>query len=286
MNRNVSSPCPKSLRTKGIRLVGSAAVAATASLAVVTATPATAGASQSHTIRAVAVKASNHGKPAKLRDPQTNVVAAPDYLNFCAFDGPKSSSCLKRALKAINNAHAAEGIRKMILPNNFNQLTISQQTFVITNLERVTRGLRPVVGMTASLNRNAHRAAATKTDPTLIGALLRLLGVREYASIWAGDFGPLASDFDWMYNDGYDPNGSVNLDCRRPRASGCWGHRHAILNPFRGLPHLIAGVGSTNRGGSIAEVLVGALSRVPALTFTWKQALAHGANGHKVTAAA
>ena len=286
MNHSVSTSSHSS-RAGRTRLFGVASLATAAALAAtLSATPASAQTAAFHVVKSSASKASSSGKPANLRDPKRNVAAAPNYINFCALDGPNSPECLSRALKAINNAHAAEGLKKMILPNNFEQLTMGEQTFVVTNLERVVRGLRPFVGLTARLNKNAHQAAVEHTDPLLVRALLLLLGVREYASIWAGDFGPLASDFDWMYNDGYDPAGSVNLDCRKPGASGCWGHRHAILGVFRGLPHLLAGVGSVSAGGSIAEVLVGATSHVPALTFTWKQALAHGANGHKVTAGA
>jgi hypothetical protein len=266
------------------RWFGCAAVALVASLAaVVTSTPAVARASAPQLVRAAA-----HGvsKPDKLRDPSANLSAAPDYLDFCAVNGPRNATCVKRALKAINNAHAAEGIRKMILPSDYAQLTTAEQTFVITDLERVARGLRPFVGLTARLNQNAHHAAVVRDDPTLLGAILSLLGVREYGSIWAGDFGPLASDFDWMYNDGYSSDGSVNLDCTRPGQSGCWGHRHVILGLYSGLPHLLAGGGTAKpAGASIAEVLCGTVGHVPALTYSWKDALAFGANGHKVTAA-
>jgi hypothetical protein len=120
----------------------------------------------------------------------------------------------------------------------------------------------------------------------LIGALLSLLGIREYASIWAGDFGPLASDYDWMYNDGYAGSGSINIDCRTPGESGCWGHRNAILGLFSGLSHLIAGAGSSSAtGSSLAEVLAGTSTRAPSYTYTWTDALAHGANGHKTAVA-
>jgi hypothetical protein len=236
-------------------------------------------------VKSVVGKDSTAGKTAKLRDPHANITASPNYLDLCAIRGPRNQSCIKQALKAINHAHALEGIRKMVLPNDFNSLTLSQQTFVITDLERVVRGLRPFLGMTAQLNKNAHHAAVERDDPTLIGAILSLLGIREYASVWAGDFGPLASDYDWMYNDGYAGKDSINLDCRKPGASGCWGHRHAILGLFTGLPHLLAGAGAAGpAGGSLAEVLVGAIGHLPSLTYTWKDALAHGANGHKVAA--
>jgi hypothetical protein len=235
-------------------------------------------------VKAAATSGTHHSA-AKLRDPRRNVTAAPYYLDFCATHGPNSKSCLNRALMAINNARAAEGVRRMVLPSNFVHLSIPRQTFVVTNLERVDRGLRPIKGLTAKLNANARHAAVGRTDPTLIGALMALLGVREYGSIWAGDFGPLASDFDWMYNDGYSQAGSVNLDCRTPSSRGCWGHRHVILGTYSGLPTLVGGVGTTDRvGSSLAQIFVGSVKSSFRLVYRWKQALAHGAAGHRITA--
>lgn len=235
------------------------------------------------------VSSANHGGhhagSAKLRDPRRNVAAYPDFLANCAVNGSNNKRCLRESLAAIDNARAAEGLGAMILPKNYAKLSIPVQTFVVTNLERVDRGLRPFKGITAKLNANAHHAAVIRDDPTLIGVLLSLLGVREYASIWAGDFGPLASDYDWMYNDGYSSEGSVNLDCKTPSSKGCWGHRHAILGLFSGLKTLVAGVGTSKPiGASIAEILVGSVRSSFHYTYTWKRALAHGAAGHKVTA--
>ena len=231
-------------------------------------------------VKALAVGAMHHGT-AKLRDPRRNVVASPAYIDLCAVHGPNSKVCLTRSLEAINQARAAERVRPMVLPVNYAHMSIARQTFVVSNLERVDRGLRPIVGLTAKLNANARHAAAGRTDPTLISAVLALLGVREYGSIWAGDFGPLASDFDWMYNDGYSPEGSVNLDCRTPGSAGCWGHRHVILDTYSGLRTLISGVRHDRRGRLLARpdlrraVAAASVSYV----YTWKQALASGRGG-------
>jgi hypothetical protein len=237
--------------------------------------------------RAIAMAAATHHTAAKLRDPRRNVAASPAYIDVCATKGSNNKSCFTRSLQAINNARAAEGIGPMILPSNYLKLSIPRQTFVVTNLERVDRGLRPFVGVTAKLNSTAHRAAATNSDPTLLGAVMSLLGIRTYGSIWAGDFGPLASDYDWMYNDGYSAGGGVNLDCRTPSSSGCWGHRHVILGHYSGMRSLAAGVGTSKPVGfSIAEIFVGSTRASFPYLYTWKQALAAGADGHKVVAAA
>jgi hypothetical protein len=237
---------------------------------------------QTKAVGAIAI----HHSTAKLRDPRRNVQASPNYIDFCAVHGPNSNTCLSRALNAINNARAAEGVRPMVLPVNFAHMSIPRQTFVVTNLERVDRGLRPIRGLTKRLNANARHAAVRNADPTLIGAVMALLGVREYGSIWAGDFGPLASDFDWMYNDGYSAGGSINLDCHAPSSAGCWGHRHVILDTYSGMPTLMSGVGTTDQAGSsLAQIFVGSAKRAFSFVYTWKQALAHGAAGHRVTAA-
>lgn len=262
--------------------LGSVVLALTATASIASAIP-TAAASASSASPAVQIASHTNSTPAKLRDPRANRVASPDFHTLCASDGPQNDACIAQALSAINKAHTAEGIRRMILPTDYKYLTIPEQTFVVTNLERVDRGMRPFLGLTAKLNSSARQAAVERDDPTLIGAILNLLGIREYASIWAGDFGPLASDYDWMYDDGYSTGGSINIDCKHPGDSGCWGHRHAILGLFTGLRTLLAGGGSAGRGGgSIAEVLVGSLLGAPALTYSWVDALAYGANGHKV----
>jgi hypothetical protein len=222
-----------------------------------------------------------------IKNPSVDREPVPDYINFCATHNPNNARCISQELQAINRARSHESMRKvrMILPDNYTSLSIAQQTFVVTDLERVDRGLRPFVGLTPRLNWSAQHAAIIQNDPLLSGLAMQLMGIREYGSIWAGDFGPLASDYDWMYNDGYSPSGSINLDCRTPNQSGCWGHRENILGAFSGLSTLIAGAGSSGAAGrSIAEVLAGTQTHAPRLTYTWKQALAHGANGHKVTA--
>ncbi|HVT22146.1 MAG TPA: hypothetical protein VHE57_12250 [Mycobacteriales bacterium] len=275
---------PAPWRDRALALTPAVVLLVLAALLSTLAAPSAAAASAPQ-VKAHAATA-KHAGTAKLRDPRRNVDASPYYLDACAVHGPNAKSCLQRALSAINNARAAEGVRPMVLPKNYKKLSIARQTFVVTNLERVDRGLRPIKGLTKKLNASAHHAAKVRADPTLIGAVMALLGVRQYGSIWAGDYGPLASDFDWMYNDGYSPEGSVNLDCRTPSSRGCWGHRHVILDAYSGLRTLAGGVGAVGSlGGSIAQIFVGSVKRSFDYVYTWKQARAHGAGGHKVTAA-
>lgn len=218
------------------------------------------------------------------RNPRHNLAPKPNYLPVCSERGYKNGRCMKQELAAIRNARKHEHVKRprLILPRNFSHLSAPQQVFVVTDLERVSRGLRPFRGLTQQLSNVAHASAVSNTDPMLATTAMRTLHIYEYGSIWASDYGPLAADYDWMYNDGYSSAG-VNLACPAPGSQGCWGHRENILGGYSHLPLLIAGAGtSTPAGQSMTEVLAGSNGQTPKFTYTWKNALAHGANGHHV----
>ena len=218
------------------------------------------------------------------RNPAHNLPPNPDYLETCAAEGWRNTTCTAEVLVAIARARSHEGVKKaaMVLPDNYSKLSVAEQTFVVTDLERVARGLKPFRGLTPSLNDASRAAALLRLDPTPATSLLRLLGIYEYGSVWAGDYGPLASDYDWMYNDGYSQSGSINLDCLTPQDVGCWGHRENILGTYHHRPTLLAGAGTGHPAGeSIAEVLTGGTGPAPKFTYTWKQAVKHGATNSR-----
>jgi hypothetical protein len=219
-----------------------------------------------------------------------NIAPTPNYFELCARRGQNDPVCMAEVLAAIKNARKHDHHmtkRAMILPNNYTQLTVAEQTFVVMNLERVDRGIRPIEGLVPKLNLVSHLAAVLRVDPIVSNLVARLLGIGEWRSIWAGDLGPLASDYDWMYRDGYSSSGSINVACPRPTAAGCWGHRHNILSRFAGLAHVIGGAGTAKPlGASIAALTAGIRGKAPHFTYTWRQALNHGANGHKIVASA
>ncbi|HWC33953.1 MAG TPA: hypothetical protein VG650_03905 [Mycobacteriales bacterium] len=220
------------------------------------------------------------GTAVVMANPRRNLRPQPDFLPVCATKGWQNQECTHQVLAAIEHARALEGVKRprMVLPRNYDSLTVAEQTFVVTDLERVARGLKPFAGLTRPLNAASHAAAAAKVDPMPVVSLLRALGVTEYGSIWAGDFGPLASDYDWMYNDGYASNG-INLACLTPQSPGCWGHRDNILGTYQHKPTLLAGAGTAKpKGDSIAEVMTGGSGRAPAFTYSWRTAKRHGAN--------
>ncbi|MBV9212082.1 MAG: hypothetical protein JOZ25_00360 [Actinobacteria bacterium] len=159
-------------------------------------------------------------------------------------------ACITSALADINAARAAEGVRPMVLPAGFASMSVPVQLLNLANLERVDRGLSPILGLAASLNRDAQAGAAQDTDPMPTN----FYG-DEATSNWAGGYdSTLEADFAWMYDDGL---GSPNIDCSAADPSGCWGHRHDILWQFSAPIAMGAGYARGQYGASMTELFVG-----------------------------
>ncbi|NMP24897.1 hypothetical protein [Sulfobacillus harzensis] len=225
--------------------------------------------------------------------PTSNLSPRPNFNRTCAEWGLQSHACLVDTVRALDNARRKEGIGPIYLPRNWTNLTPADQIFVITNLERIARSEHPLPGLTASLNRVAKRGAARGTDPILRSPAGPAL------SIWAEGVGPLASDYGWMYDDGW--NGPLrrtpNLACTSATATGCWGHRDNILAEWSrrllagrpGTWYLIAGAAQVPTitrtvlpiDRSITEdsdaMIVTAVEQPPHYVYTWAQAVAEGA---------
>jgi hypothetical protein len=216
---------------------------------------------------------SNAGIP----DPTRNVQPDPDFTRLCAGNGLDSSApCINAALGAINHAHALEGIRAMVLPTGFAQLTVPEQIFVTVNLERADRGLPVFGGLTTGLDANAQKGANDANDPPDPGSAY-VLDDAEWAG---GSANGLDAVYGWMYDDGYD---SGNLDCVHRGAAGCWGHRKGILDDFGSGPNLVMGAAmdatgdhhrGDNGGTSMAVTLAVAGEPARSLLYTWSQVLA------------
>jgi hypothetical protein len=229
-------------------------------------------------LRAIPASESDTG----IEDPTHNVSPEPDYTRVCVATGiDNSPSCLDSVLDAINHAHALEGIRPMVLPANFVQMSISEQLFVAVNLERVDRGLPAFGGLTAALNRNAQEGADHANDPPDPGQAYDL----DDAEWAGGSSNGLDAVYGWMYDDGFD---SGNLDCLHRGAAGCWGHRKGILDDFGSGPHLVMGAavdvtGDTHRGDdggtSMAVTLAVAGAPVRTFTYSWAQVAAAPPSG-------
>lgn len=162
----------------------------------------------------------------------------------------------------------------------FNRLSVSEQVFVLSNLERTTRGLYPAMAMLTRLDAIAASAAARDQDPTDNG--------KGYSSIWSSAPSGLGqdayfADFGWMYDDGPPPQYIFrNVDCARAGQSGCWGHRVNILStPLHPgsscRQELVTGTGfaaHTKYGSSLTQIFEVACAKPGlAVAFTWRDAV-------------
>jgi hypothetical protein len=212
-----------------------------------------------------------------------NIAPRPNFMVPCVEQGALSRACISESIAAIEHARQRQGMRQtaLRLPRGYRSLGRAEQLFVVINLERVDRGLRPLVGLVPSLDSAAGLSAVAGVDPSPAIDFLRALGVHRYRSVFARDYGALAADYAWLYYDGYSESGMQNVSCRYPGGAGCWSHRTAVLDPFAGLPLLLAGTG-TARGiyGStwMTAILTAGYGRPPHLVYTWRRALAHGAD--------
>ena len=191
----------------------------------------------------------------------------------------ENQKCTSAAVSAIDSARAAEGVGPMNLPSNWSSLTVPEQVFVASNLERVDRGVPALVGMVAALDSDAQTGANNGGDPAL-SASYGGMSASASGSIWAGgELNPLLADYDWMYADGYNGNnGSGNIDCTTPNASGCWGHRDIILGAYTGTTCSTCVMGTgfapTAADGyhlSYSGLVAKPRSAIGSFVFTWAQ---------------
>ena len=213
--------------------------------------------------------------------PPANIAPDPNFYSACYFHGASSLACTEATVAALDHARAAEGLGPLMLPTDWNTLAPADQIFVLTNLERVARGEQPVPGMTVALNALALVGAQKRVDP--VGA------AGAWGSNWAGDASPLASDYLWMYDDGWGGSRAhtENLDCTSATAPGCWGHRDNILaewhrtfmapNPY--LNQLAMGAAQIPEPGGVSDATIVNAFHATSVryTYTWAQAQQAGA---------
>jgi hypothetical protein len=188
-------------------------------------------------------------------------------------------------LSAINSARAAEGVGPMALDEStLDALPLTEQVFIVINLERIDRG-EPAIGyMTAQLDAVAQGGANAGQDPGLPATLTGGSTATYDGAIWAGGLtSSLEADYYWMYDDGWGGVGgsTSNEACSLATLSQCWGHRDIILHQFAscpaGAPTLAMGAAFSSSGyagGSIAAVLSSTCGPVPSdVTLSWSQVL-------------
>jgi len=222
-----------------------------------------------------------HALVAGVGNPPDDTPEPSEVLSYCTRTKlDESSPCMASLLGAIDAARAAEGVGPMqIDPTAFAALSVAEQMFVVANLERIDRGLAPLIGMTSQLDADALAGAEARGDPQFnFTALTGGIPLRSGASNWAGGFAnALEADYFWMYDDGF---GSPNVDCPNAGAPGCWGHRADVLyTPAKcaGEPsvNVMGGAFSDSGESSYAEIFASACGPAPSdLVFTWSQARA------------
>jgi hypothetical protein len=221
----------------------------------------------------------------KPADPATNVAVAVPYTAACysSHAAATGTACQRALVADIDAGRAREHLRPLVLPRGYAALSAQEQVFVVTNLERVARNLTPLAGLSSTLDARAAQGAAANADPTIAGWNLGSLQGQVWTSVQATVSNPLEADWLWMYSDGWGgTRATTNVDCTGPHSSGCWGHRDNILAGYAGTTTLVAGTAAVSQGAfvSYAELVLGGSGATPALHYTWKQALAAGADRH------
>ena len=220
--------------------------------------------------------------PTSTGNPSASIPPTPDFLDVC-YPHTTSTTCTDEVVQATDTARAQEGLGPLHLPGDFSVLSPAEQLFVLTDIERVDRGLPPVVGLDPTLSVDAAGGAVANTDPSPT-QVPSGMGLIAWGSNWAENGNPLGSNYFWMYDDG---EGSGNIDCTPSNTAGCWGHRENIL----GLSSYQATYGGTllmgaaedtgaSHGGWVSdtELIVLASGPVSALDYTWADAVADGAS--------
>jgi hypothetical protein len=206
----------------------------------------------------------------------TPTLSFPSYTN--------APSCTAFVLRAINRARRREGVRSMTLPTNFQRLSVSEQLFVLADLERTARGLSPYLGLNAALTREAQHAANTSGDPSLAPGFAVGVDKQGYDGMggaWSSGFSPLIADYFWMYDDGWGGSAArtLNSACTSAGASACWAHRDQLLgydprfNPGVGLGcrtcEMGTGFSLAGASSSFVDLIELPAGGAPAMTFTW-----------------
>ncbi|MGC2192011.1 MAG: hypothetical protein WA751_06730, partial [Candidatus Dormiibacterota bacterium] len=100
-----------------------------------------------------------------LSNPSANV--SPDYGAICYDDGYQSAECLQAEVIDIDSGLAGEGLDPLTWPAALDNLPPAQLEFIVTNEERVLRGLAPIVGMDTAADQNALTGAQAAEDPPI-----------------------------------------------------------------------------------------------------------------------
>jgi len=195
--------------------------------------------------------------------------------------------CVADEIAATDRAQRAEGLPSIALPTNYSALSVPEQLLVLVDIERVSRGEAPVLGLSQAANAVAELGARANTDPMLPANSGVASSIEDWSANYAAGVSALDANYEWMYTDGWDGKLTFNYACTGPTATGCWGHRDNILANASRMPcyegscSLIMGAGYVPKGAgngfsSYTELFVEVSGTVPTLYYTWSEALADG----------
>lgn len=228
---------------------------------------------------------SDYTGPCQIEPGKPPSCASPCFPNekFVYNGGTK---CADLLLAAVNAAQRSEHLAPLVLPSNYSRLSVTGQLLVLVNLERLSRGVPPLLGISPYLDPDAAHAARASEDPVFQAAFgpVRVWlppggGYYGFGSTWAGNsVNALAALFGWMYDDGWGGSraDTWNFACTAPGAPGCWGHRDILLGKYTGAActDCLAGAAyvSGSAGGfeeSYTFLIVRPVQPSATLVFSW-----------------
>ncbi|MDQ6784724.1 MAG: hypothetical protein M3063_15065 [Actinomycetota bacterium] len=203
--------------------------------------------------------------------PAQPIVPPADPAANGIFDGTCATDAT--CVSDVNGVRAAqENLGPIALPTNWATLTPAEQLFVLTNLERTSRGEPAIPDLVNTYDASVQTGMLTDKDPLLAG-------VPAGSSIWGQGATPTAVMYGWMYADGLSTTpGSGNVECTPTNSSGCWGHRNNILanaTAGSGNPNEMDAVAGTDNNGQLSYAATFAVDPTPppagspALVYTW-----------------
>ncbi len=205
-------------------------------------------------------------------------------------------------LSAIDQAQAAENLPGFVLPSNYFSLGATRQMFVFINLERISRGVPPLVGLSPYLSATATSAAGHLADPPFQASYGPVQvwappsgGNYAFGGAWGGGSVNAADVvFGWFYGDGFGNGWPTFSGCKSAKGAMCWWHREELLglDGFSGgtaCTDCIAGAGYASRPGNSNEsydfLIVRPVQFPAALAFTWDSELGYPPAGWEKVAA-
>jgi hypothetical protein len=195
----------------------------------------------------LASTAQAQSRTSALANPSLNVPRTAAMDQACGQG--TAADCQLAVVSGIDEARAAEGVGPLRLPSSYDSLSVPAQLLVLTDLERVDRGLPGFTGLSVKLDGLAEKGAVAGTDPNGPAG-------STWGSNWAGgEPSALLADYDFMYNDGL---GSPNFDCSGATPNGCWDHRLNILGDYGLHPSMGAAASKIDGVTSLTELLTSA----------------------------